>query len=236
MPDGVVPVPPDKIRPGQLAVVMLGRVIIGDIAATLVDLAVRGMLAVEESDAEGQTRWIFSGHATARQLGSLLPYEKQLLEAVTVGGQRATLDSLAPRMPDVLNSVRQAIVHDAVSRGWLHRFHHDQRTEAAEQIALRIRSFQRDLRKFTSNQGQAGLNGRLLPYALHFGMVHDDQLPLARFAHCWVTKFAGLPGWQQPPAARPDLDGSDAVAKPTIDEQIMDPNVGAMLWVTGGTI
>jgi hypothetical protein len=88
--------------------------------------------------------------------------------------------------------------------------HHDQGTEAAEQLALQIRSFQRDLRKFTSNRRQADLTGRLLPYALHFGMVHDDQLPLAGFAHSWVTKFAGLPGWHQPPAARPDLDESDA--------------------------
>jgi hypothetical protein len=32
---------------------MLGRVILGGIAATLVDLAVRGMLAAERSDAEG---------------------------------------------------------------------------------------------------------------------------------------------------------------------------------------
>lgn len=236
MPDGVVPVPPDKIRPGQLAVVMLGRVIIGDIAATLVDLAVRGMLAVEQSGAEGQTGWVLSGHATASQSGSLLPYEKRLFEAVTADGEPTTLNSLTPGMQNVLNAVREAIVHDAVSRGWLHRFHHDQRTEAAEQLALRIRSFQRDLRKFASSQGQADLNGRLLPYALHFGMVHDDQVPLARFAHSWVTEFAGVPGWHEPPAARRDMAGSDEVAKPTIDEQIMDRDVGAMLWVTGGTI
>ena len=139
-------------------------------------------------------------------------------------------------MSEALDTVRSAIVHDAVSRGWLHRFHHDQRTEEAEQLALRIRSFQRDLRAFTSNQGQAGLNGSLLPYALHFGMVHDDQLPLARFANNYVTTIAGLPGWRQPPAARHDLAESDAVAKPSIDEQMMDPNVGAMLWVTGGNI
>jgi len=192
---------------------MLGRVIIGDIAATLVDLAVRGMLAVEQSEADGRTRWILSGHATARELGSLLPYEKRLLEEITAGGQRATLDLLTPRMPDVLNAVRRAIVHDGVSRGWLHGFHHDQRTEAADQMAMRIRSFQRALRKFTSDQGQAGLFGRLLPYALHFGMVHGDLLPLARFAHCYVTEYARLPGWQQPPAARPDLSESDAATR-----------------------
>ena len=78
------------------------------------------------------------GQATGRKLGALLPYEKRLLEAVTDGGQRATLKSLTARMPDVLDSVRQSIGHDAVSHGWLHRFRHDQRTEAGDQMALRI--------------------------------------------------------------------------------------------------
>lgn len=48
---------------------MLGRVIIGDIAATLVDLAVRGVLAVEETDEEGQARSMLCGQATGRQVG-----------------------------------------------------------------------------------------------------------------------------------------------------------------------
>lgn len=120
---------------------------------------------------------------------------------MTDGRQQATLESLTARMPDVLDSVRQSIVHDAVSHAWLRRFRHDQRTEAGDQMALRIRSFQRDLRKFATGLGQAGLNGRLLPYALHFGMIQGDQLPLARFARSWVATFAGLPGWHQPPPA-----------------------------------
>jgi hypothetical protein len=45
----VKPVIPEGIRPGQLGVVMLGRVIMGDIAATAADLALatsysRGMV------------------------------------------------------------------------------------------------------------------------------------------------------------------------------------------------
>ena len=37
-----LPVPPAGLRPGQLSLLLLGRVIIGDIAVTLADLAVRG--------------------------------------------------------------------------------------------------------------------------------------------------------------------------------------------------
>jgi hypothetical protein len=69
MPDGVVPVPPDRIRPGQLGVVMLGRVIIGDIATTLVDLAVRGVLAVEE---HGQAGWLLGAGRTGHRQDALL--------------------------------------------------------------------------------------------------------------------------------------------------------------------
>ena len=49
----VVPVPPDQLRSGQLGAVMLGRVITGDIAATLADLSVRGMLTIEACDDGG---------------------------------------------------------------------------------------------------------------------------------------------------------------------------------------
>jgi hypothetical protein len=38
------------MRPGQLGVVILGRVIIGDIAVTLVDLAIRSIVRVEQAD------------------------------------------------------------------------------------------------------------------------------------------------------------------------------------------
>jgi hypothetical protein len=92
--DGLVPRPPDGMRPGQLGVVILGRVIIGDIAVTLVE--------------------------------------------------------------------------------------------------------------FCTDQGQQALTGPLLPYAMHFGLIRDDDLPLVRFARNWVTEFSALPGWHSPPPKAPD--------------------------------
>jgi hypothetical protein len=135
-------------------------------------------------------------------------------------------------MPQTLGEARDQIMHDAVSNGWLHRFRHDQRTDAGEQLATRIRRFQRDLRRLAADQGEDALADRLLPFALHFGMVERDQLTLVKFAHAWVGEFANVPGWQQPAADRPNRDEPDAVAKPTIDEQIMDPHVGAGIWLT----
>lgn len=233
MPNGVVPVPPDGIRPGQLGVVMLGRVIIGDIATTLVDLTVRGMLAVEEQEQHGQAGWLLGAGRTGHQQDTLLTYEKTLLTAVSDGSLPVTMQSLAPRMPEVLARARDEIMHDAVSNGWLHRFHHEQRTDAGEQLAMRIRRFQRDLRRFATDQGKDALTSRLLPYALHFGLLERDQPTLVKFAHAWVAAFASLPGWHQPDPSPPNLDQPDAVAKPTIDEQMMDPYVGMGIGLTG---
>jgi hypothetical protein len=231
MPDDLIPVPPERVRPGQLGAVMLGRVIIGDIAATLVDLSVRGRLAVAVRDEGGQAGWSLRAEPTGHESSALLSYERILVDAVSDGGPAATIQSLAPRMPKVLSRARDAILHDVVSRGWIHRFHHDQRTDAGEHLAMRIRRFQRDLRKLATDQGQQALAGRLLPYALHFGMVEHDQLTLAKFAHAWVAAFASLPGWHQSEPSRPNFDEPDAVAKPTIDEQLMDPYVSVGAWL-----
>lgn len=98
---------------------------------------------------------------------------------------------------------------------------------------MRVRRFQRDLRRLAADQGQDALTGRLLPLALHFGMVGSDQLPLVKFAHAWVGEFASLPAWHPAEPSRPSLDEPDAVAQPTIDEQMMDPSVGIGIALTG---
>ena len=192
------PVPPDGIRPGQLGVVMLRRVIIGDVAATLVDLSGRKLLRVEEP--EPGTWSLSPAHATAprHRRESLLPYERTLLDGISHDGAAATLPSLAADMPGVLDDTRAALMHDAVHHGWLHHLHHDQRTDAGDQLADRLRAFQQALHRLATEQGRDALTGPLLPYALHFGMIRADEHPLSRFAHDWVQAFSALPGWHLP--------------------------------------
>jgi len=202
--DGLIPQPPDKLRPGQLGVVMLGRVIIGDVAVTLVDLAVRRFLLVQENGEHHKPEGADSGwsltavQATglARRRESLLGYERTLLDAVA-GNNQTTTSSLAPRMTQILADTRREILHDAVHRGWLRHIHHDQRTAEGEQLAARIRTFQNRLRQFATSQGEDALAGPLLPYAMHFGLVRGEDLPLVRFAHHWVRTFSPLPEWHQ---------------------------------------
>jgi hypothetical protein len=192
---------------------MLRRVIIGDIAATLVDLSIRRLLRVEEQSGGGHTGWLVSPlHTTAprHRRESLLKYEQILLDELARSGPAASLPSLAPRIPQVLEAARAALIRDAVHRGWLRRLHHDQRTEAGEQLAARIRAFQHGLRQLATEQGEDALTGPLLPYALHFGMIHSDRLPLAAFARRWVETFAALPGWHVP-APKPPSPLDDPV-------------------------
>jgi hypothetical protein len=194
------PAPPDNVRPGQLGVVLLRRVIIGDIAATLVDLSVRQLLRLEEPQDEPGSWLIRPVHANAprHRRESMLRYEQTLLDGLSREGPAASLASLAPEMPAVLDKTRAEMLHDAVRRGWLRHLHHDERTEAGERLADRIRSFQRGLRQLATEQGEGALAGPLLPYALHFAMIRDTSHPLVGFAHDWVSAFAALPGWHQP--------------------------------------
>ena len=46
--DGLVPAPPEGLRLAQMGVVTLSRVIIGDLGATVVDLAIRGLAPVQD--------------------------------------------------------------------------------------------------------------------------------------------------------------------------------------------
>ena len=189
---------------------MLGRVIIGDVAVTLVDLAVRRFLAVQErggSDGpEGGPNWSMAAvqaPGLAHRRESLIGYERTLLDAVTGVGQTTT-SSLATRMPQILAETRREIVRDAVHRGWLRHIHRDQRTAEGEQLAARIRTFHSRLRQFAVSQGEDAVAGPLLPYAMHFGLVHRDDLPLVPFARHWVRTFSVLPGWHQEVPRAPD--------------------------------
>jgi hypothetical protein len=230
-----VPVPPEGLRPGQLGVIAIGRVIIGDVATTLVDLALRGLLRVDEDTAAADGGWLLTLAigARSRSAQSAAEYEQVLIDGVARAGKSGSLSVLASQLPDTLEKTRHAIVRDAVHHRWLHHLHHDQRTDQGEELVLHIRAFQRDLRHLKTAEGPSALTGRLLPYALHFGLTDPVQDPLVRFAHAFAATFADLPGWRPPEHSRPPIVPSEVLDKPSIDEQMMDPMVGAGVWLTG---
>lgn len=203
---GAAPVAPENLRPGQLGVVMLGRVVVADIAVALVDLWVRDFIQVEKvpgADASGD--WSLCPRpatASTSGRGSLLGYEETLLKGLPGQGGACYLSSLPAHVARLLEVTRSAIVRDSVRRGWLRHLDHHQRTEKGEELAGKIRVFRGRLRHFVSGQPNQAVPGELLPYALRFGfMTRDDALP-AQFAHAWVEAFADLPGWQAPEPGR----------------------------------
>jgi hypothetical protein len=192
--------PPGGVRPGQVSILLLGRVIIGDIAVTLVDLALRGLLTVEPTDGDD---WLLTPEASAA--AGTLDYERQLLAGLAHAGSPARLSSLAPGFGRHMDKARSQIIGSAAHHGWIHHLHHDQRTSKGTELGAQVRAFHRDLRRAMPERGRDVAAGPLLPYALRFGLVTDDETPLVRFAHACVRTLVAEPGWAPPqPARRPD--------------------------------
>jgi hypothetical protein len=230
-----LPVPPGGVRPGHLGVIATGQVILGDIAATAVDLSLRGLLQIEGTGGEAGG-WVLTPAEPPQDGQDPLEYERVLLEWVARLGYATSLASLAADLPAGLAEVREGLVRDAVHHGWLRRLHHHERTNAGEELGGQLRAFRQELVSARAERGPEILEGQLLPYALHFGLARPGH-PLARFAHGWVAAFAELPEWRAPARWRTDSDYDagirTVVRKRTLDEDIMSHDVGAMLWVTG---
>ena len=230
-----LPVPPGGVRPGHLGLITSGRVVLGDIAATAVDLSLRGWLEIESTGGE-DGGWVLIAAEPPQDGQDLVEYERVLLEWLARPGYPASFASLAADLPAGLAEVRDEVVRDAVHNGWLRRLHHHERTKAGEELASQLRAFRQELRTAREGRGPQILDGPLLPYALHFGLARPDH-QLARFAHAWVAAFAELPEWRAPARWRTssgyDVGTRAAARKRTLHEDIMSHDVGAMLWVTG---
>jgi hypothetical protein len=225
-----VPAAIEGLRAGQTGVVVLGRVILGDIAVTLVDLIQRELLTVQEiADGGDWLLILVAGTATRQKHGALLDYEKRLLDGLSEGGGESRLSSLAGRFGKVLDETRQVLIRDAAHHGWLRHLRHDQRTTKGEELARHVQSFRRDLRRLVAEGDQRALSGQLLPYALRFGLLSDQQTPLVRFAQAWVRAFADVPGWAPPKPTRPEY-GSD---QPLFADISRMPGAGSIGWLPG---
>jgi hypothetical protein len=200
-----LPMVPGGVRAGQVSVLLLGKVIVGDIAVTLVDLAVRGLLAVEPADGDDWTLTVADPGAAG---ASVADYERRLLAGLARAGAPVRLSALVPGFGRHMDKARSDIVAAAVHDGWIRRFHHDQRTSEGESLAAKIRSFRWSLRRTTAELPEDVLAGPLLPYALRFGLASDDGIPLARFARAAVRTLVTEPGWTPP---QPDRKKSDDV-------------------------
>ncbi|MFB4317424.1 DUF2207 domain-containing protein [Actinomadura sp. 21ATH] len=119
--------PPDGVRPGQIGTLIDERADVIDVTATIVDLAVRGYLMIEEEDRAVTGRLDWALRRLQRDAGEdLLKYERLLLDALFTapdGSPRGTvkLSELGGTFATRLDTVRSAMYDDVVEQGWFAR-------------------------------------------------------------------------------------------------------------------
>jgi uncharacterized protein (TIGR04222 family) len=111
--------PPEGIRPGQVGTLIDERANTLDVSATIVDLAVRGFLQIQEIPKEG-----FFGKPDWRLVrtdaddAALLPYERMLLQGLFRDGNETTLSALRTTFAERLSKVEDSLYADARDQGW----------------------------------------------------------------------------------------------------------------------
>lgn len=113
--------PPDGVRPGQIGTLIDEQADVIDVTATIVDLAVRGYLLIEEEDraVTGRTDWTL--RKLGRPVNDLLPYEQLLLDALFEERDAVKLSELGGTFAAQLAKVRGAMYEDVVRQGWFAR-------------------------------------------------------------------------------------------------------------------
>ena len=116
-------VPPDNLRPGQIGTLVDFSANPLDVTATIVDLAVRGYLVIEEVEGEGgflhKPDWKLTKKKDAD--AELKDYERRLLDALFQDRNEVKLSDLQYTFAARMNEVQQALTDDARAQGWFVR-------------------------------------------------------------------------------------------------------------------
>jgi uncharacterized protein (TIGR04222 family) len=116
-------VPPDDLRPGQVGTLVDEKANTLDVTATIVDLAVRGYLRIDEIPKEGlfgKKDWeLFElPGPEGKGKAGLQNYESMLLAALFKGRSQVKLSTLKNTFATDLKRVEDALYDDAVAKGW----------------------------------------------------------------------------------------------------------------------
>ena len=114
-------VPPDKLRPGQLGTLVDFTANPLDVTATIVDLAVRGYLVIEEIPGEGgflhKPDWKLTKKKESG-CAELKDYEQKLLNGLFEDGNEVQLSDLRYTFHTKMEEVQGALLQDAIDHGW----------------------------------------------------------------------------------------------------------------------
>lgn len=119
--DGKAFAPPDGVRPGQVGTLIDEQADVIDVTATIVDLAVRGYVLIEELSRETYGRLDWQLRRLNRPADELLPYERVLHDALFYRRDTVKLSELGGTFAGELAAVRGALYEDVVRQGWFAR-------------------------------------------------------------------------------------------------------------------
>ena len=115
--------PPEDLRPGQVGTLIDEEANTLDVSATIVDLAVRKYLVIEEMP---KTWMLGKADWNLRRLPDpegdhLLPYETKLRDGLFEDGDQVELSELRKKFAERLQKVKDALYNDMVARKWFLR-------------------------------------------------------------------------------------------------------------------
>ncbi|MEA2626276.1 MAG: hypothetical protein QOD06_2321 [Candidatus Binatota bacterium] len=120
--------PPDRLTPAEAGTLTDDRADLRDVTATIVDLAVRGFLDIEEREEPrflglwSGKEYVFHRQKDPTEWQALATHERQLLSALFEGKTSVELSDLENRFYRDLPKIQDAIVRSLVSRGYyVHR-------------------------------------------------------------------------------------------------------------------
>ncbi len=116
--DRVLFAPPSGVRPGQMGTLVDERVDIIDVSSTIIDLATRNYLFIEElpRDHYGPMDWLLLRRNDAGD--ELLGYEREIFDVVFAESAQVRVSELDTRVRDRLAAIQASMYDDMVAQGW----------------------------------------------------------------------------------------------------------------------
>lgn len=114
--------PPERLRPAQMGVILDERADTLDVTATIIDLAVRGHLHITEIAKKGwlgKKDWQLEKKEKPEDV--LLAYERELLDAIFDSREEVRVSALKNKFAEDLGRVKDELYKDAVARKWFKR-------------------------------------------------------------------------------------------------------------------
>ncbi|MEX2587791.1 MAG: DUF2207 domain-containing protein [Actinomycetota bacterium] len=117
----IIPVqflPPKDLRPGVMGTLIDETAHPLDVIATIVDLAVRGYLKIEEAPSEGwfaKPNWLLT---KLKEGDDLQEYERKLFDSLFRSGEVVAISDLKDKFASRLQKVQEELYRDVVRRGW----------------------------------------------------------------------------------------------------------------------